>query len=129
MAGLARSGLFDEPPDIRSRPQGFAYWDGGIISNSPLDLVIDRCGPDGKRVFIVELFAGQRPLPTNLMEVMARRDEIVYSERIRSDLKHRETVATYRALIDAILTYVEPTSIAKIKQRPLYIELMGDGPR
>ncbi|GAN82188.1 FAD dependent pyridine nucleotide-disulfide oxidoreductase [Acidocella aminolytica 101 = DSM 11237] len=106
---------------------GQAYWDGGIISNSPLDIVIDRCGPDGKRVFIVDLYVGQRPLPTNLMEVMARRDEIVYSERVRNDLRLRELSANYREMVDRILDYVDPTTRGKIKQRPLYIELMGDG--
>ncbi|MFZ3181073.1 MAG: FAD-dependent oxidoreductase [Methylocystis silviterrae] len=106
---------------------GKAYWDGGVISNSPLDIVIDRCGPDGKRVYIVDLFAGQRPLPSNIMEVMARRDEIVYSERIRSDLRFRELSGAYRELVDRILNLVDPATQAKIQQRPLYIELMGDG--
>ena len=106
---------------------GKAYWDGGIVSNSPLDLVMDRCGPDGKRVFIVDLFAGQKPLPANMMEVMARRDEIIYSERVRSDLRIREMVGAYRGLIDEILSDVGPDAVAKIKQRPRYIELMGDG--
>ncbi|WP_244309701.1 FAD-dependent oxidoreductase [Sphingobium fuliginis] len=106
---------------------GKAYWDGGVISNSPLDLVIDRCGPDGKRVYIVDLFAGQRPLPANIMEVMARRDEIVYSERVRSDLRLREMTEAYRELVDRILDLLEPATQAKIRQRPLYIELMGDG--
>lgn len=106
---------------------GKAYWDGGVVSNSPLDIVVDRCGPDGKRVFIVDLFAGQRPLPTNLMEVMARRDEIVYSERVRSDLRLRELVGAYRGLVNGILGFVDPAIQAKIKQRPLYLELMGDG--
>jgi NTE family protein len=97
-----------------------------VISNSPLDIVIDRCGPDGKRVYIVDLFAGQRPLPSNMMEVMARRDEIVYSERIRSDLRFRELSGAYRELVDRILDLVDPATQAKIRQRPLYIELMGD---
>ena len=57
-----------------------AYWDGGIVSNSPLDLLIHRCGPDGKRVFVVDLFGGNKPLPSNMTEVMTRRDEIVYTE-------------------------------------------------
>ena len=47
------------PPGLPwTRIGGNAYWDGAIISNSPLDLVFDRCGPDGKRVFIVDLFGG-----------------------------------------------------------------------
>jgi NADPH-dependent 2,4-dienoyl-CoA reductase/sulfur reductase-like enzyme/predicted acylesterase/phospholipase RssA len=106
---------------------GKAYWDGGVVSNSPLDIVIDRCGPDGKRVYIVDLFTGQRPLPTNMMEVISRRDEIAYSERIRSDLRFRELSGAYRDLVHRILDLVDPATQAKIRQRPLYIELMGDG--
>lgn len=106
---------------------GNAYWDGGIVSNSPINLVIDRCGPDGKRIFIVDLFSGRSPLPTNMMEVLLRRDEIVYSERIKSDLRHRETIAAYRKLIDHLLTHLAPAEIARIKHLPAYIQLMGDG--
>ncbi len=106
---------------------GKAYWDGGIISNSPFDLVIDRCGPGGKHVFIVDLFAGRRELPKNMMEVMARRDEIFYSERIRNDRRLRETTSAYQTLVNMILTQTDPATANKIKQRPLYIELMGGG--
>ena len=106
---------------------GKAYWDGGIISNSPLDIVVDRCGPDGKQVFIVDLFAERRELPQNMMEVMARRDEIVYAERVRSDLRFRETLGAQRELMKWVLNQLDPTAQAKIRQLPLYIELMGDG--
>lgn len=106
---------------------GEAYWDGGIVSNSPLDMVIDRCGPDGKRVYVVDLFSGQRQLPTNMIEVMARRDEIAYSERVHSDLRWREKTNAYRYLINSLLDNLPPDAQAKIRQRPLYIELMGDG--
>lgn len=106
---------------------GTPYWDGGVVSNSPLDLVIDRCGPDGKRVFIVDLFSGEKALPTNLLEVMARRDEIVYAERVRNDLRVRELKDAYRGLVQSILHEVEPHLREKIRQRPQYIQLMGDG--
>ncbi|WP_156967092.1 FAD-dependent oxidoreductase [Paraburkholderia ferrariae] len=118
-----------------SLPPGFSwtfvdgkpYWDGGVVSNSPLDLVIDRCGPDGKQVYIVDLFSGERALPTNMMEIMARRDEIVYSERVRSDLRTREMKDAYRSLVASILSEVDPAVQDKIRQRPRYIQLMGDG--
>ncbi len=106
---------------------GKAYWDGGIVSNSPLDLLIDRCGPDGKRVFVVDLFGGNKPLPSNMMEVMTRRDEIVYTERVRSDLRYREMVDAYRRLIEEILAALPPAEAAKVKWQPKYIQLMGDG--
>jgi predicted acylesterase/phospholipase RssA len=71
---------------------GRSFWDGGIISNSPLDLVVDHCGAASKRVFIVDLFAGRKPLPKNLGEVLMRRDEILYAERIRNDAKSRDLI-------------------------------------
>jgi NADPH-dependent 2,4-dienoyl-CoA reductase/sulfur reductase-like enzyme/predicted acylesterase/phospholipase RssA len=106
---------------------GNAYWDGGIVSNSPLDLLEDRFGPEGKRVYVIDLFAGQRDLPTTIMEVMARRDEIFYSEKIRRHDRLREAVDNYRTLVNFVLRSVEPGRAAKIKQHPLYIELMGEG--
>ncbi len=106
---------------------GRAYWDGGIISNSPLDMVLERCGTHGKRVFIVDLFSGHRPLPANLMEVMARRDEIVYAERVQNDLHHREKVENYRRLIDYVMDRMEPAERARFERLPIYIQLMGDG--
>lgn len=118
-----------------SLPPGFpwtmiadkAYWDGGIVSNSPLDLVVDRCGPDGKRVFVVDLFGGTRPLPSNMMEVLARRDEIVYSERVRNDFRYREAVEDYRKLLQEIIVLLDPAESAKLKRQPRYIQLMGNG--
>lgn len=106
---------------------GNAYWDGGVISNSPLDIVMDRCGPDGKRVFIVDLFAGERALPRNMMEVLARRDEILYAERVRSDVRLQELTGAYRELVENILDLAGPAVRARVRQWPQYIQRMGDG--
>jgi NTE family protein len=106
---------------------GQAYWDGGIISNSPLDLVIDRCGLESKQVYVVDLFADHKPLPTNMMDVMVRRDEILYSERIKNDLRMQETIGAYRSLVDDLLNAIGTEESNRIKQRPRYIELMGNG--
>lgn len=118
-----------------SLPPGFSwtyvdgqpYWDGGVVSNSPLDLVFERCGTDGKQVYMIDLYAGERPLPKNIMEVMTRRDEIVYCERIRSDLRTQELKDSYRALISTIINSVDPLDREKLMQRPQFIKLMGDG--
>jgi predicted acylesterase/phospholipase RssA len=106
---------------------GKAYWDGGIVNNSPLDLVVDRCGPDGKRVFIVDLFADRRPLPSTMMEVIARRDEIAYSERVKHHQVYEEKINSYRKLVGYIVNQLDPSEIARIKQLPSYIQLLADG--
>jgi NADPH-dependent 2,4-dienoyl-CoA reductase/sulfur reductase-like enzyme/predicted acylesterase/phospholipase RssA len=105
---------------------GNHYWDGGIVSNSPLEQVVDRCGAAGKRVFIVDLFPSRKRLPTNLMEVMVRRDEIVYSERVRNDVRTRDLVREFRKLVEEILGDVTFDKLVQIKNKPRYIQLMGD---
>ena len=105
---------------------GRHYWDGGIVSNSPLDLVAERCGTAGKRVYIVDLYAAKRALPSNLIEVLARRDEIVYAERIRHDPVARDLARDYGRLVEELVQELDPARAQIMKQRPRYIQLMGD---
>jgi NTE family protein len=103
-----------------------SYWDGGIVSNSPLDQVVELCGGTNKRVFIIDLYPSKKPLPHNLTGVIARIGEILYSEKIRNDVRTRELIREYRGLIGEILVSVDPMAAGQIKQRPRYIQLMGD---
>jgi hypothetical protein len=105
---------------------GNHYWDGGIVSNSPLEQVLERCGSAGKRVFIVDLFPSKKRLPINLLDVMVRRDEIVYSERVRNDLRTRALVRDFRKLVEEILSDMTADKLIQIKNKPRYIQLMGD---
>jgi NADPH-dependent 2,4-dienoyl-CoA reductase/sulfur reductase-like enzyme/predicted acylesterase/phospholipase RssA len=105
---------------------GKHYWDGGILSNSPLDLLLERSGAAGKRIFIVDLFPNKKPLPTNLMEVMGRRDEIVYVERIRRDSSEQAMMSDFRKLVEGILANVPAATAGLIREWPIYVQLMGD---
>jgi NTE family protein len=105
---------------------GKHYWDGGILSNSPLEMLIQRSGAVGKRIFIVDLFPNQKALPVNMLEVMGRRDEIVYAERVRRDSAEQATISDFRKLVDAILVEVNPATAGLIRQWPIYVQLMGD---
>lgn len=58
------------------------WWDGGLVSNTPLQHVLDTQAED-MLVFQVDLFSAAAPLPQNLMEVMARVKEIQFSSRTR----------------------------------------------
>jgi NTE family protein len=105
---------------------GKHYWDGGIVSNSPLDQVIEFGGFTGKKVYIVNLYPRNRPLPQNMMEVIARRDEIFFSEKIRKDIATKELIESYRKLVEEIVSYLDPEAADQVMQRPRYIETMGD---
>lgn len=62
---------------------GEAYWDGGILSNTPLQYVLDERGDDPLLVVQVDLFPARGPLPVNLAGVLQRQKDILYSSRSR----------------------------------------------
>ena len=72
-------------------PPGFApveidgehYWDGGLVSNTPLQYVLDQPGKRPRVVFQVDLFAATGALPTTLAEVTEREKDIRFSSRTR----------------------------------------------
>jgi NTE family protein len=59
------------------------YWDGGLVSNTPLQYVLDQRGKRRRLVFQVDLFPAQGALPTNLAEVADREKDIRFSSRTR----------------------------------------------
>ncbi|RYF66449.1 MAG: patatin-like phospholipase family protein [Comamonadaceae bacterium] len=73
-------------------PPGFApvhiegedYWDGGIVSNTPLQYVLDTHPRTEPLVVLqVDLFSARGPMPTTLSEVLERQKDITYSSRTR----------------------------------------------
>ncbi len=72
-------------------PPGFApveidgehYWDGGLVSNTPLQYVLDQPGKRRRVVFQVDLFAATGAMPATLAEVTEREKDIRFSSRTR----------------------------------------------
>jgi NTE family protein len=59
------------------------YWDGGIVSNTPLQHLFENIGCDSTLVFQVDLFSAHGPLPRDMPDVLARQKDIQYSSRTR----------------------------------------------
>ncbi|WP_374655973.1 DUF3734 domain-containing protein [Dongia sp.] len=62
---------------------GRHYWDGGLVSNTPLMEVLSRPPRRDTLAFQVDLWSAKGPLPQNLLDVDERRKDIVYSSRTR----------------------------------------------
>lgn len=62
---------------------GQYYWDGGLVSNTPLSYVLDQSPRRDTLVFQVDLWSARGPVPTNMSEVSDRINEIRYSSRTR----------------------------------------------
>lgn len=87
---------------------GEHYWDGGLVSNTPLTYVLRSGQEINTVVFQVDLFSATGPLPEDLEEVEERRKDILYSSRTRlnTDLfleRHRlrRTIADLYARLPA----------------------------
>ena len=60
---------------------GEQYWDGGLLSNTPLQYMVDYYPRRSRLVFQVDLFPAHGCVPTNLDEVHEREKDIRYSSR------------------------------------------------
>jgi NTE family protein len=73
------------PPGFPSvEIDGEHYWDGGLVSNTPLQHVIEYYPRRSHLIFQVDLFPARGPLPRNLNEVGERDKDIRYSSRTRA---------------------------------------------
>lgn len=59
------------------------YWDGGLVSNTPLQHAFEASGSQSMLIFQVDLFSARGGVPRDLAHVMARAKEIQYSSRTR----------------------------------------------
>lgn len=59
------------------------FWDGGIVSNTPLQHLLEQDDSLNSLVFQVDLFSARGTLPRDIQDVMARHKDIVYSSRTR----------------------------------------------
>jgi NTE family protein len=64
--------------------QGEHYWDGGLVSNTPLQWVLDSLPRQDTLAFQIDLWNARGELPRNLMEAELRQKEIRYSSRTRA---------------------------------------------
>jgi NTE family protein len=63
---------------------GEQYWDGGLVSNTPLQYILDYIPRRSRLSFQVDLFHAHGALPTSLEEVNEREKDIRYSSRTRT---------------------------------------------
>jgi NTE family protein len=65
--------------------EGEHYWDGGIVSNTPLQWVLESEPRQNTLAFQVDLWNARGAFPRNIAEAMTRQKEIQYSSRTRAN--------------------------------------------
>jgi NTE family protein len=64
--------------------EGEHYWDGGLVSNTPLEWVVESVPRQDTLAFQIDLWSARGDFPGDLAEVETRRKEIIYSSRTRA---------------------------------------------
>ena len=77
------------PPAFSSVQTGTDhYWDGGLVSNTPLQHILDNAAALHMLIFQVDLFSARGIVPRDMAEVLARQKDIQYSSRTRMVTDH-----------------------------------------
>jgi NTE family protein len=79
--------------------EGEHYWDGGLVSNTPLKWVIENCENADVLAFQVDLWSARGQFPRTLQEVLTRQKEIQYSSRTRAGTTALKNLHKLRAAI------------------------------
>jgi NTE family protein len=67
---------------------GEYYWDGGIHSNSPLEVIFNDLANANTLCFVIDCFGGSPFVPTNMEGVAERMKDIAYSTHAQLMIKH-----------------------------------------
>ena len=85
---------------------GEHYWDGSIVSNSPLWYVLDDA-PHLKGLIVqVDLFSAKGELPQDLDQVMERHKDIMYSSKTRFNTTRATDLQRLRSALRRLLEKV-----------------------
>jgi NTE family protein len=87
---------------------GEYYYDGGIVSNSPLTYVVDEKPLRTVLVFQVNLFNAHGPLPRTLDEAMERVKDIQFSSKQRFNTQKVRELQEMRAALGRLLGKLPP---------------------
>jgi NTE family protein len=83
--------------------EGEHYWDGSLVSNTPLQCVVE-CEPRRDTLaFQVDLWSARGELPRNMLEVITREKEIRYSSRTRAGTDQFKHIQKLRRAVAALL--------------------------
>jgi NTE family protein len=93
------------PPGFPSiEIDGEHYWDGGLVSNTPLQWVIESSPRrQDTLAFQVDLWSAQGEIPGNLAEVATRQKEIQFSSRTRASTGQFKDVHRVQRALAALL--------------------------
>lgn len=88
--------------------EGEHYWDGGLVSNTPLQWVLQFGPREDTLAFEVDLWSSQGRFPRSIMEVATREKEIQFSSRTRDNTDRFGEVQRIRHSVARLIAQLPP---------------------
>lgn len=95
------------------RINGEPYWDGGIYSNSPVEVVLDDNPRHSSVIFSVQVWSPTGPEPENLWSVAERQKDIQYASRTESHIARQQQIHRLRHVIRELAKHLPDAERAK----------------
>jgi len=88
------------------RIDGELYWDGGILSNTPTEVVFDDTPRRNSLIFAVHMWNPAGPEPETIWEVLHRHKDIQYSSRVANHIARQMQTHRLRHVIKELVGYI-----------------------
>ena len=111
--GFPAIGIEEPGPLEASRASGAPrpihyYWDGGLVSNTPLTQVLDDHPRRDTLAFQVDLWSARGKLPTNVIDAQERVKDIQFSSRTRAITNMQAQEQRQRRMLRELLDLIPP---------------------
>jgi NTE family protein len=81
------------------RVNGEPFWDGGIYSNTPIEVVLDDKPRRNSLIFSANVWHPRGPEPESIWEVLARHKDIQFASRANSHVARQKQIHRMRHII------------------------------
>ena len=88
------------------RIDGELYWDGGILSNTPTEVVFDDNPRRNSLIFAVHMWNPVGAEPQTIFDVLHRQKDVQYSSRVANHIARQLQTHKLRHVIKQLLTYI-----------------------
>ncbi|MET0383039.1 MAG: patatin-like phospholipase family protein [Burkholderiaceae bacterium] len=111
--GFPAVGIEEPGPIEASRASGAPrpvryYWDGGLVSNTPLSQILDDHPRRDTLAFQVDLWSARGDVPTNVIDAQERVKDIQFSSRTRAITNTQAQEQRQRRLLRELLELIPP---------------------
>lgn len=102
---------------------GEPYWDGGIYSNTPMEVVMDDNPRQDSVIFAAQLWQQEGTVPETIAQVSSRLKDIQYASRAENQIQQQQQKHHLRHIVRELGHLLPPATRASAKAR----ELLGWG--